>query len=185
VKILAQTLQVRGSGKYSLDDGTIEFLYKSAPLHDIGKVGIPDRILLKPEQLTPQEFEIMKTHTTIGLNAITSSERLIDSPNSFLRFAREIAWTHHERWDGRGYPRGIAGEAIPLSGRIMAVADVYDALISRRVYKPAFEHGKAVSIIREESGTLFDPEIVEAFLEAADRFRDIAERFKDREDNGD
>lgn len=183
VKALSLSLQNGGKAGYAMDDGTIDLLYKSAPLHDIGKVGIPDRILLKPERLTSEEYEIMKTHTTIGLNAIAAAERQIDSPNSFLRYAREIAWTHHERWDGKGYPRGLAGEAVPLSGRIMAVADVYDALISKRVYKSAFDHDKAVSIVREQSGANFDPAIVEAFLGIADRFGEIAGKFKDGEDH--
>ena len=182
VRILGLALRDRGLYKDFLDSGTIELLYKSAPLHDIGKVGIPDRILLKPEALTPQEYDIMKTHTSIGHNAIEASEKLLNAPTSFLRFAREIAWTHHERWDGTGYPRGLAGEAIPLSGRIMAIADVYDALISKRVYKPAYKHEKAVSIIQEESRTHFDPGLVDVFMEVTNLFREIADRFKDAEE---
>jgi len=123
-----------------LDDGTIELLYKSAPLHDIGKVGIPDAILLKPGKLTSEEFEIMKTHTTLGARTIEAAERLIDTPSSFLRLAREIARSHQEKWDGSGYPDGLAGAAIPLSARLMAVADVYDALISARPYKQSMTH---------------------------------------------
>jgi len=158
---------------------TIELLYKSAPLHDIGKVGIPDRILLKPGKLTPEEFEIMKTHTTLGRDAILAAERLLPSPTSFLALAREIAWTHHERWNGSGYPRGLAGASIPISGRLMAVADVYDALISKRVYKPAMSHEESVKVIREGAGTHFDPDLVEGFLEVSEELRRIADKFAD------
>jgi len=156
---------------------TIGLLYKSAPLHDIGKVGIPDSILLKPGKLTDEEFEIMKTHTTLGRNAITAAENLLDTPTSFLHFAREIAWTHHEWWDGSGYPQGLMGEDIPVSGRLMAVVDVYDALLSRRVYKPAISHETAVRMIGEQAGTHFDPEMVQGFLEIADGLPEIARRF--------
>ena len=124
---------------------TIESLYKSAPLHDIGKVGIPDAILLKPGKLTPEEFEIMKTHTTLGRDAILAAEKLIDAPSTFLRHAREIAMSHQEKWDGSGYPEGLAGDAIPISARLMAVADVYDALISQarvQAAVPAREGGR-------------------------------------------
>ncbi len=162
---------------------TIEVLYKSAPLHDIGKVGIPDRILLKPGKLTPEEFETMKTHTTLGRNAILAAEKLINSPNSFLRIAREIAWSHHERWDGKGYPEGRAENDILMPGRLMAVVDVYDALISRRVYKPSFPHETAVAMIREGAGTQFDPDIVAAFLGAAGEIDEVTKRFNDKEEN--
>jgi len=124
----------------------------------------------------------MKTHTTIGRNAVMAAEKLLNSPNSFLRIAREIAWSHHEKWDGRGYPRGLAGDATPVSGRIMAVADVYDALISKRVYKPAFPHEKAVSIIREGSGTHFDPDVVDAFNQITEEFHQIADKYSDTGD---
>jgi cyclic di-GMP phosphodiesterase len=179
VRVLAEKL--RRNSKYAqvLDDATIEMLYKSAPLHDIGKVGIPDAILLKPGKLTPEEFEIMKTHTTLGRDAIMAAERLIDTPSSFLRYAREIAYSHQEKWDGSGYPEGLIGPLIPLSARLMAVADVYDALISKRVYKPAFPHEKAVQIIGEGSGKHFDPDIVDIFLATSAEFRKIAEVFMD------
>ena len=166
-----------------LDAATIEMLYKSAPLHDIGKVGIPDHILLKPGKLTPEEFEIMKTHTTLGRDAILAAEKLIDAPSSFLRMARDIAAYHQEKWDGSGYPEGLAGEAIPVSARLMAVADVYDALISRRVYKPPFPREKAVAIIREGRGQHFDPDMVDAFLELEAAFHAIAEQFADSEED--
>lgn len=181
VRALAAALKDHPRFKESLKPEMIELFCKSAPLHDIGKVGIPDNILLKPGKLTPEEFTVMKTHTTIGRDAIMAAERLLDSPNSFLRLAREIAWSHHERWDGTGYPQGLSGDATPISGRLMAVADVYDALISKRVYKPAFTHEKAVSIMREGAGTQFDPEIVDAFLEIGGQFLQIANAFADGE----
>ncbi|WP_372053234.1 two-component system response regulator (plasmid) [Tistrella mobilis] len=181
VRELALALRDHPRFRAELDDATIDLLYKSAPLHDIGKVGVPDAILLKPGRLTPEEFEVMKQHAEFGRAAIAAAEARIGSGNgnSFLRYAREIAHTHHEKWDGSGYPRGLAGDAIPLSGRLMAVADVYDALICRRIYKPAYSHATAVDIITQGRGTHFDPDIVDAFLTIADRFREIAAEFAD------
>ena len=181
VRVLAQHLRHHPRFAVALNDETIELLFKSAPLHDIGKVGIPDRILLKPGRLTPDEFEIMKTHAALGRDAIAAAERYLDTPDSFLRFAREIAYSHQEKWDGSGYPEGLWGEQIPLSARLMAVADVYDALISRRIYKPALPHEQAVAMIREGRDQHFDPDIVDAFLECAEQFRTIAARFADDE----
>ncbi|NMQ20735.1 two-component system response regulator [Candidatus Competibacter phosphatis] len=181
VRVLAQHLRHHPRFTAALNDETIELLFKSAPLHDIGKVGIPDRILLKPGRLTPDEFEIMKTHAALGRDAIAAAERYLDTPDSFLRFAREIAYSHQEKWDGSGYPEGLWGEQIPLSARLMAVADVYDALISRRIYKPALPHEQAVAMIREGRDQHFDPDIVDAFLECAEQFRTIAARFADDE----
>jgi putative two-component system response regulator len=181
VRALAVALKDLRRFKEFLTTETIELLYKSAPLHDIGKVGIPDNILLKPGKLTPDEFAIMKTHAAIGRDAITAAEKLIDSPNSFLGLAREIAWSHHERWDGTGYPRGLSGEDIPISGRIMAVADVFDALISKRVYKHAVAHEEAVSMIQKGAGSQFDPEIVDTFVEIISDLRQVANRFIDEE----
>jgi putative two-component system response regulator len=183
VKALAKRLQRQPKYAAALPDDMIEMLYKSAPLHDIGKVGIPDAILLKPGKLTPEEFEVMKTHTTLGCDAIMAAEKLIDAPSSFLKLAREIARYHQEKWDGSGYPDKLAGEAIPLSARLMAVADVYDALISRRVYKPPFSREKSVAIIREGRGTHFDPDAVDAFLEIEAEFAAIAERYADSEED--
>jgi len=161
----------------------IELLYKSAPLHDIGKIGIPDRILLKPGRLTPEEFDIMKTHASIGKASIEAAEQLVAMPDSFLRFAKEIAGSHHEKWDGSGYPDGLAGEAIPLSARLMALADVYDALISKRVYKDAFTHDMARDIILQGRGTHFDPAVIDAFVALEQDFIDIAHRYSDTEAN--
>ncbi len=179
VKVLALKLQAHPRFSPELSDEAVESLYKSAPLHDIGKVGVPDRILLKPGKLDPDEFEIMKTHTTLGRNAILEAEKDLGYSMTFLRYAKEITYSHQEKWDGSGYPEGLKGDAIPLSARLMAVADVYDALISKRVYKPAFSHEKAVGIILEGRGIHFDPDMVDAFEAVAEQFRDIASRFRD------
>lgn len=156
-----------------------DIIVASAPLHDIGKVGIPDSILLKPGKLTTEEFDIMKTHTTIGYDAILKAERLMNRPETFLRYPKEIIYSHHEKWNGSGYPQGLIGEDIPLSARITALADVYDALFSKRVYKPPFTHSTAVIIITEESGKHFDPKIVQAFQESSEIFRDISYHYKE------
>ena len=179
VRALAKKLQTHPRFTPALSDETINLLFKSAPLHDIGKVGIPDRILLKPGDFTPEEFEIMKTHAALGRDAILAAEKSLNAPHSFLRFAREIAYSHQERWDGSGYPEGLAGDAIPVSARLMAVADVYDALISQRVYKTGMPHEQAAAMIVEGRGTHFDPDIVDAFLAIADEFQEIAARFAD------
>jgi len=182
VKVLAQNLSQNPEYAKELDGPTIYMLYLSAPLHDIGKVGIPDDILLKPGKLTTEEFEIMKMHTIIGRDAIASAERKIMG-KSFLNFAHEIAYSHQEKWDGSGYPEGLSGEDIPLSARLMAVADVYDALISKRIYKPAIPHATAVSIIQNDSGSHFDPDVVNAFLESTDEFHQIAYLHADHADD--
>lgn len=179
VKALAEHLKTHPRFSSALTDGYIAMLFKSAPLHDIGKVGIPDRILLKPGRFEPHEFEIMKTHTKLGLEAIEHAERALGMPVEFLTCAKEIAYCHQEKWDGTGYPRGLSGDDIPISARLMAVADVYDALISRRVYKEGMPHERAVDIIREGSDSHFDSDIVTAFLEIQDEFRAIAARFSD------
>ena len=179
VKALAIKLRDHPRFAGYFTDHVIDLLYKSAPLHDIGKVGIPDKILLKPGKLTPEEFEIMKTHTTLGRDAIEQAERQLGTPVEFLKVAKEIAYSHQEKWDGSGYPEGLAGEGIPVSARLMAVADVYDALISRRVYKPPFPHEKAVELIVEGRAKHFDPDITDAFMEIREEFRTIAKRFAD------
>ena len=175
---LARHLKNHADFKDSLDEETIELLFNSAPLHDIGKVGIPDHILLKPGRLTPEEFTIMKTHASLGGDALRRADKSLGS-NSFLRLAREIAYSHHEKWDGSGYPRALAGRDIPLAGRLMALADVYDALISTRVYKPAFPHTKAKEILLEGRGFHFDPDIIDAFLAVEGEFVQIAKEYSD------
>ncbi len=179
VKALAEQLQDHPRFAAQLTDAYIATLFKSAPLHDIGKVGIPDHILLKPGRLTPEEFEIMKLHAAKGKEAIEHAEAQLGMNVAFLKTAKEIAFGHHEKWAGGGYPQGIAGDAIPLCARLMAVADVYDALISPRVYKNRMPHEDAARIILEGKGTHFDPDIVEAFEQIQSTFEDIAHRFAD------
>ena len=157
-----------------------ELIIKSAPLHDIGKIGVPDSILLKPGPLTHDEFEEMKKHTILGSEALLVAERELGS-NSFLRIAAEMCRSHHEKWNGEGYPDGLSGRGIPLAGRLMAVADVYDALISSRVYKPPFSHADATTIILEGKGTHFDPDIIDAYEKVHRKFEQIATELADQE----
>ena len=179
VRALAEKLSEHPRFSSFLTERTIKMLFKSAPLHDIGKVGIPDHILLKPGRFTPEEFEVMKAHTTLGRDAIMNAERRLGISVDFLTHAKEIAYSHQEKWDGSGYPEALAGDAIPISARIMAVADVYDALISRRPYKNPFPHDKAVEMIIEGRGSHFDPDMVDAFVELQDEFYAISQRYAD------
>ncbi len=179
VKALAEKLRHHPRFNVFLSANNINMLYKSAPLHDIGKVGIPDRILLKPGRFTPEEFEIMKTHTTLGRDAIAHAEESLGIKVEFLSMAKDIALFHQEKWDGSGYPEGRSGDAIPVSARLMAVADVYDALISRRVYKEGMPHDQAAHIIVQGKGSHFDPDMVDAFVDIQHEFQAIALRFVD------
>ena len=179
VKALAEALADHPRFEAELTPENIVRMYKSAPLHDIGKVGVPDQILHKPGALTPAEFEVMKRHTTLGRDAIVRAEEQLGSTNSFLRYAREIALSHQEKWDGSGYPERLAGDAIPVSARLMAVADVYDALISKRVYKAPMDHAVAMDIIMQGRGRHFDPDIVDAFVRIQSEVQAIAARFTD------
>lgn len=183
VRVLAQRLQHHTRFAAVLNPATIEVLFKSAPLHDIGKVGIPDHILLKPGKLTFEEWEIMKTHSRLGSEAIAQAERDAERPVEFLTVAKEIALYHHEKWDGSGYPEGLRGEDIPLSARLMALADVFDALICRRVYKAPLPMHTAVEIIRQGRARHFDPDMVDAFLDLRSEFELIAQRHADSEDD--
>ncbi len=174
--------QLRKTEKYAdiVDEHFIASMYSASPLHDIGKVGVPDRILLKPGKLTKEEFEIIKQHTVLGastLRAVRAEFPHID----IVQFGIELAEGHHERWDGTGYPNKVAGEAIPLSARILSVGDVYDAITSKRCYKDAVPHEKCAAIIREESGSQFDPDIVEAFVAAEAHFVEVRETYQDSE----
>lgn len=173
-------LELRKSKEYEhvLTNEYIELLHKSAPLHDIGKVGVKDSILLKPGKLTDEEFEEMKMHTIYGGESLMVGIRELGE-ESFLTLAQEIALTHHEKWDGSGYPKGLSKKEIPISGRLMALSDVYDALISKRVYKGAFSHEEARKIILESKGTHFDPDIVEVFIKIEEKFIEIMEKFKE------
>ena len=161
----------------TLTDNYIETLARSAPLHDIGKVGIPDHILLKRGKLSPDEWKIMKTHTLLGSDAIALAERGINTSVQFLAHAKAIARWHHERWDGKGYPDGLIGEAIPISARLMALADVFDALISKRVYKEAIPFPLVRQIIATGRGSQFDPDITDTFLDGYEEFEAIALHF--------
>jgi putative two-component system response regulator len=175
-RVLAQ--QLAGVAKFRGQIGTefINLLYQTSPLHDIGKVGIPDAVLLKPGRLDAAEFAIMRTHTLIGAATLDAALRKFPGAK-FLEMARDIAATHHERFDGNGYPNRLAGSAIPLAGRIVAVADVYDALTSKRVYKEAFSHEDAMATIVRDSGTHFDPDVVGALLGAEPQFISVRRRF--------
>jgi putative two-component system response regulator len=179
IKALAQKLQDHPRFASYLSPNNITMLYKSAPLHDIGKVGIPDRILLKPGRFEPEEFEIMKQHSALGRDAIAYAEQALGTSVEFLSMAKEIALSHHEKWDGSGYPEGLSGDAIPISARLMALADVYDALISRRIYKEGMSHTQAVTLIQKGRAQHFDPDIVDAFLAIQDEFQAIAARYAD------
>lgn len=178
VKALAEYMAGLPKYKDQLDANTISWLYLSAPLHDVGKVAIADTVLHKPGPLSDEEYEAMKEHTVRGHAVLASAEQLLGG-NSFLKIASDIAFCHHERWDGKGYPGGLKGEAIPLSARMMSVADVYDALRSQRVYKPPMTHETAARIIISGRGSQFDPDVVNAFEAIQTEFKNIAERYSD------
>lgn len=189
VRLLAEALQDHPRFIDQLSAGEyVDLLFKSTPLHDIGKVAIRDMILLKPGRLTAEEFAEMKRHTVYGRDALLRAEDALEEPitPSFLSMSRDMAYSHHEKYDGSGYPLGVAGDAIPLPGRLMAVADVYDALVSKRVYKPPFSHNKAYRIITEGDGRVepihFDPDVLEAFRRVADQFLVLAGHFADSEE---
>ena len=182
VRELALQLRRHPAHAAALSDRWIDLLHESAPLHDIGKVGIPDHILLKPGPLTDAEWKVMRTHTTLGARAIELAEQDVGGAVDFFTIAREIALSHHERWDGRGYPQGLAGTQIPLAARIMAVADVFDALISPRVYKRPMPLSEARRIVLADTGTRFDPDVVQAFEAGFDNLQRIAARHTDTQD---
>ena len=174
VKIIMEQLKEDNVYLEQLTDSFIEDVVRSAPLHDIGKIQVPDAILNKPGRLTSDEFEIIKTHTTAGKDIITSAINMVSEKDSgYLNEARNLAYCHHEKWNGTGYPQGLSGEDIPLSARIMAVADVFDALVSKRSYKEPYSFEQALIIIKESSGTHFDPKIVDAFIKAEPKIRQV------------
>ena len=179
VALLAMALQKHERFRSFLTEDVVTLLFKTAPLHDIGKVGVPDSILLKRDKLTPEEFEVMKRHTIYGRDAILAVEANLGRSTEFLRLAHEIAYSHQEKWDGSGYPEGLSGDDIPIPGRLMAVADVYDALVSERIYKRAYTHEETIETMKEGRGKHFDPDILDAFLRIEGEFRGIAERFRD------
>jgi len=172
-RLLANKLKDHPKFKHYLSQNAIDLLEKSAPLHDIGKVGVQDEVLLKPGLFTKEEFELMKKHTLYGGEIIERAQKELGE-ESFLNMAWEITMTHHEKWDGSGYPRGLSGEEIPISGRIIALADVYDALRSKRVYKPEMSHEASVEIILQGRGRHFDPDVVDAFMELNEKFHYIS-----------
>ena len=179
-RLLAQQLSTVPKFQHEVDDGYVRMMYQTSPLHDIGKVAIPDCVLLKPGRLSDREFEIMKAHTILGAQTLDAALR--EHPEAkFLKMARDIAATHHERWDGSGYPAKIKGTQIPLCGRIVSVADVYDALTTKRVYKGAFAHEVARAMILEERGSHFDPDVIDAFLSCEQQFIDVRDRFDERQ----
>lgn len=182
---LARELRFHGAYRFELSDVAIALMAQAVPLHDIGKLRVPDAILNKPGRLTPDEFEQMKQHTVYGRDAIAVVARAVGGDTRFLRYAHEIAGSHQEKWNGTGYPEGLAGNAIPLSARLMAVADVYDALISPRIYKPTFTHETAIELIRQARGEHFDPDIVDALLVVENEFRTIAAGVHDTGDTPD
>ena len=184
VKALAIYLRNHPRFAAELSPEAIESLYKSAPLHDIGKVGIPDRILLKPGNLDDSEFETMKTHTTLGHAALVHAGEEGGQDMPFMRYAKEITLSHQEKWDGSGYPQGLRGDTIPISARLMALADVYDTLISKRAYKRAFTHEEASAIIHKGRNAHFDPDIVDAFTAIEGQFQTIASDFADGDVEG-
>lgn len=181
VKVLIQRLAVHPQFAAALTPTCIAVLEQALVLHDVGTIGIPDRILLKPGPLTAAEFEIIKTHTSLTRDAIELAEKVLGYQSDLLQMVKELAYSHHEKWNGSGYPQGLAGEAIPLSARILAIADVYDALISDRVYRSGLSHDRAVAIIFEGRASHFDPDMVDAFIEIQDEFQAIALRFTDTE----
>lgn len=179
VQVLADHLKNMPQYRDVLSDDKVRMIVLSVPLHDIGKVGIPDSILLKPDRLTAEEFEIMKTHTTLGYEAIVRAEAVLGESESFLQYAKDTALCHHERWDGSGYPQGLSQKAIPLVARLMAVADVYDAMMSKRVYKTAIPEAMTMDAIKNGSGGHFDPEVVQAFLACRQEFLRIYTEHRD------
>lgn len=179
VQLLGSRLGQHPRFSDEISEHFVELLARSAPLHDIGKVGIPDAILQKPGPLDAMEWEIMKTHSYLGAEAIEQAERDAEKPVEFLALAKEIAHWHHEKWDGSGYPDRLAGDAIPLSARVMAIADVFDALISARVYKPAMPYGEAREIIAAGRGRHFDPDMTDIFLAGYEDFCAIADQYRD------
>jgi putative two-component system response regulator len=183
VQVLAMHLKSHPRFSNFLTPRNIQLLLKSAPLHDIGKVGIPDHILLKPGKLTPEEHEIMKTHSQMGYFALEQAEKDAERPIDFLAIAKDIALCHHEKWDGSGYPAGLAGDAIPIPARLMALADVFDAIIFQRAYKPPLPFEQALAFIKEKRGSHFDPDVVDAFLACLDEFQSIAKQNAEVSDN--
>jgi putative two-component system response regulator len=180
VKALAEKLKTHPRFGYFLTEDTITRLFRSAPLHDIGNAALPSGILAKEGKFTSDEYKTIREHTDLGKSAIEYAEKALGTKTEFLQHAKDIAHSHQEKWDGSGYPEGKAGEDIPISARLMAVADVYDALVTPKSYKAALPHDQAVTTMRDGRGKHFDPDVLDAFIEIQSQFKDIAERFADR-----
>ena len=177
-KVLAESMFKSGESPDEIDRLFIDNIFRTSPLHDIGKIGIPDHVLLKPGRLDDKEFETMKLHSRIGFE--TLNEALGRYPKAdYLKMSADIALSHHEKYDGTGYPDGLKGSEIPLAARIVALADVYDALVSKRVYKEAYQHDTARALILQGKGTHFDPMVIDAFLDCEKTFVKISEQYSD------
>ena len=181
VRALAMRLKSAPAYAQTMTDAFVATLFRAAPLHDVGNAGVPDRILLKPGALSSDELDIVKTHPSIGRKTIEKIQRTAGVPLELLDVARDIAYSHQERWDGSGYPQGLAGDAIPLAARVMAIADSYDALTTRRVYREGVSHDVAVQRIFQQRSAHFDPDMVDAFIEIQHEFVEIAKRYTDTE----
>ena len=181
VRLLAEKLQSHPAFVSQLSVAYIETLCASVCMYDLGTVAIPDRILLKPGRLAPEELAIMKSHTTLGYEAIQRAEKRMGLVSSGLTIAKELTQSHHEKWNGKGYPMGLSESQIPLSARLVALADVYDALISNKIYRQGMSYEDAVGVIFSERGQHFDPDVVDAFMELTVEFEDVAKRFADSE----
>lgn len=179
VRLLCTELQKNPVHASALSPAYVETLIASVPIYDMGTLGVPDRVLLKPGRLTPDEVSIMRTHTTLGHDALVRAEKTLGRPSPLLATAKELTLCHQEKWDGTGYPQGLRGDQIPLCARIVALADVYDALISNKVYKDGVPHERAVAILTEDRGSHFDPAVVDAFLAVQGDFQTVAKRFAD------
>lgn len=179
VRLLCSALKTQRDYAPILTPGYIELLVATVPLYDMGTMGVPDRILLKPGRLDPDEVAIMRTHTTLGRDALVRAEKTLGRPSVLLHLAKELTYCHQEKWDGTGYPQGLWGDQIPHCARIVALADVYDALISNKVYKDGVPHEQAVRVITEGRGAHFDPAVVDAFLQVHDEIRSAAARYAD------
>jgi putative two-component system response regulator len=179
VRLLCTELQKNAAHAATLSTAYVDSLVASVPMYDMGTIGVPDRVLLKPGRLTADEISIMRTHTTLGHDALVRAEKTLGRPSPLLATAKELTLCHQEKWDGTGYPKGLWGEQIPLCARIVALADVFDALISNKVYKDGVPHERAVAIITEGRGSHFDPAVVDAFLVVQEDFRAAAKRYAD------
>jgi putative two-component system response regulator len=183
VRLLANQLATLSTFSATLTPAYIEALVSSVPFYDMGTVGIPDRILLKPGRLSADELAIMRTHPTVGYEALVHAEKTLGRPSPLLALAKELTLSHHERWNGKGYPHALVGAAIPLSARIVALADVYDAMIANKIYKDGMPHEAAVKVIVGERGAHFDPDVVDAFVVVSSEFAAIAQRHADTDED--